>query len=143
MAVTLAQLRALVAVHDFEGFAAAADEMGVSQSAVSHAITALEAELDATLVIRRPAIALTALGSELLPYARSALSSADALVATAARNDWFHPLSQKSSHEIKEIIAMKTYQIRRIENDPRNGSALLTVMIVVVISMMATASLSS
>ena len=36
---------------------------------------------------------------------------------------------------------MKTYQIRRIENDPRNGSALLTVMIVVVISMMATASL--
>jgi DNA-binding transcriptional LysR family regulator len=85
MAVTLAQLRALVAVHDFEGFAAAADELGVSQSAVSHAITALEAELDATLVIRRPAIALTALGSELLPYARSALSSADALVATAAR----------------------------------------------------------
>ncbi|WP_454115008.1 LysR family transcriptional regulator [Microbacterium lacticum] len=84
MAVSLAQFRALVAVTDHGGFAAAADELGITQSAVSHAVAALESELGAVLAVRKPVFALTATGAEVLPHARSALASADALVSAAA-----------------------------------------------------------
>ncbi|MFT3799192.1 LysR family transcriptional regulator [Microbacterium sp.] len=83
MAITLAQLRAFVAVADHEGFAAAADELGVTQSAISHAVATLEGELGLSLLHRRPALCLTTLGDDVLGHARAALASADALVLTA------------------------------------------------------------
>ena len=45
MALTIQQLRALIAVVDRGSFTSAAHELGVSQSAVSHAIAGLEREL--------------------------------------------------------------------------------------------------
>ncbi|MGN9839886.1 LysR family transcriptional regulator [Nonomuraea sp. H19] len=54
--MTLAQLRALIAVAEHGGFTAAADHIGMSQPAVSRAIAALERELGAALFVRhRPA----------------------------------------------------------------------------------------
>ncbi|MFT4052040.1 MAG: LysR family transcriptional regulator [Microbacterium sp.] len=83
MPITLPQLRAFVAVVDHRGFAAAADELGVTQSAVSHTVSALEASLGAPVVVRRPSLEVTALGRDILPHARSALASADALLHAA------------------------------------------------------------
>lgn len=84
MSVTLSQLRMLVAVAEYEGFVAAADELGVTQSAVSHAIAGLEGELGGRLVVRKPSFSLTALGTQILDHARSAIASVDAITDTAA-----------------------------------------------------------
>lgn len=90
MAVTLAQFRALVYVADHGGFAAAADELGVTQSAVSHAVSALEDELECTLVTRRPDVVPTAVGVDVLAHARAALASAEALVVAARQRSQHH-----------------------------------------------------
>jgi len=83
--VTLVQLRALVAVVEAQGFAAAAVALGVSQSAISHSIAALEAVLGSPVILRgtRP-LRPTPLGAQLLPDARRAVESAAALTARAA-----------------------------------------------------------
>lgn len=78
---TLAQLRVLVAVVDTGSFTQAAATLGISQSAVSHALAALEREGPGPLVERGGAVAPTALAQRLLPHARSALASADAFSA--------------------------------------------------------------
>lgn len=84
--VNLAQLRALVAVADTGGFRAAADELGVSQSAVSHAVAALERALGAAVLLRGAPCRPTPLGDQVLPHARTALASAAAVRAVAARH---------------------------------------------------------
>jgi DNA-binding transcriptional LysR family regulator len=85
MRVTLAQLRALVAVVEEQGFVAAATKLGVTQAAVSHAIAALEKAVGAPVVLRgiRP-VSPTPLGRRLLQHARSAVSEAEALEEAAA-----------------------------------------------------------
>ncbi len=90
MTVTLAQFRAFVAVADHGGFAAAAEELRVTQSAVSHAISTLESELGSSLVVRRPGFALTALGADVLGHARAALASSEALALTARQQSEDH-----------------------------------------------------
>jgi DNA-binding transcriptional LysR family regulator len=73
--MNLPQLRALVALADEGSFTAAADSLGVSQSAVSHTLAALERELDLPLVIRsRAGATLTAHGQQAVGHAREALS---------------------------------------------------------------------
>ncbi|MFJ9691286.1 LysR family transcriptional regulator [Kitasatospora sp. NPDC101183] len=84
--VNLAQLRALVAVADTGGFRAAADELGVSQSAVSHAVAALERALGAAVLLRGAPSRPTPLGERVLPHARTAVSSAAAVRAVASRH---------------------------------------------------------
>ncbi|MGK4580136.1 LysR family transcriptional regulator [Kitasatospora sp. HPMI-4] len=84
--VNLAQLRALVAVVENGGFGAAAGELGISQSAVSHAVAALERAVQAPVVHRTGRIRPTRLGEQLLPHARAATASADAIAAIAARH---------------------------------------------------------
>jgi len=84
MSVTLAQLRSFTAVIDEGGFAQAAAQQGLTQSAVSHAVATLEDTLGGTLVNRRPTITVTALGSRVLPHARAAIASADGVTAAAA-----------------------------------------------------------
>lgn len=86
MAITLAQLRALAAIADAGSFSGAAVELGVTQSAVSHAIGALEQELDELLLHRHPVLTLTGFGLQVLDHARRATGAADAVqAATAAR----------------------------------------------------------
>ncbi|MFD6432232.1 LysR family transcriptional regulator [Streptomyces venezuelae] len=84
MTVNFPQLRAFVAVVDAGGFGAAADELGVSQSAVSHAVASLERELAGPLLVRAGQVRTTALGERVLPYARSALSAVRGVEKVAA-----------------------------------------------------------
>ncbi|MFJ6788212.1 LysR family transcriptional regulator [Streptomyces angustmyceticus] len=84
MTVNLPQLRAFLAVVDAGGFSAAAAELGMSQSAVSHAVAALERELAAPLLVRATPARTTALGARVLPHARLALSAARSVEQIAA-----------------------------------------------------------
>jgi len=85
MALTAAQLRALVAVERHGSFSAAADALRVSQPAVSGAVKALEVEVGGPVLDRRSG-RLTDLGSAVLPHALAALGSLDAVVAAAAEH---------------------------------------------------------
>ncbi|MFJ2774851.1 LysR family transcriptional regulator [Streptomyces sp. NPDC087300] len=87
MALNLAQLRAVVAVVDAGGFGTAAKELGLSQSAVSHAVASLERTLAAPLIVRSTPVRPTALGDIVLPHARAAVAAADAVSDAAARYD--------------------------------------------------------
>lgn len=81
---TPAQLRAFVKVADLGSFTAAAAEAGQSQSALSQALSTLEAGLAVELVRRGPRkVELSAQGLHLLPYARAALGSLDSMVSAA------------------------------------------------------------
>lgn len=82
-AVHLAGLRAFVAVVDAGGFGAAADALGISQSAVSHAVGALERTLGAP-VLRRTPVAPTAFGTAVLEHARAAVAAGAAIAGLAA-----------------------------------------------------------
>ena len=78
--VTLDQLRAFALVAELGSFSAAARQLQRVQSAVSHAIGALEAQLGLRLFDRAGrAPALTPAGAELLVRARALLEDADAL----------------------------------------------------------------
>ncbi|MFB7615961.1 LysR substrate-binding domain-containing protein [Kitasatospora sp. NPDC056181] len=84
--VNLAQLRALIAVADAGGFGAAAAELGISQSAVSHAVAALERTLGAPVLHRTAPARPTPLGEQILPHARTAVASAAAVRTIATRH---------------------------------------------------------
>lgn len=83
MALSLAQLRAFVAVLDERSFSGAAEALRVSQPAVSGAVAALEREVGGAVVHRHDATA-TPLGERLLPHARAALEATDRLRAEVA-----------------------------------------------------------
>lgn len=82
MSITIAQLRALVATVDRGSFTVAAADLGVGQSAVSHAVAGLEREVGGPVVARRGAAVATPLGELLLGHARDVLASVDALEAS-------------------------------------------------------------
>jgi DNA-binding transcriptional LysR family regulator len=83
--MNLPQLRALVAVADEGSFTAAADSLGISQSAVSHTLAALERELALPLVIRsRSGATLTAHGQQAVGHAREALRRVERIAQDAA-----------------------------------------------------------
>jgi DNA-binding transcriptional LysR family regulator len=83
--MNLAQLRALRAVHEAGSVTGAATLLGITQSAVSHALTSLESELRLRLVIRdRAGCSLTEPGRRLLPHATEALRHVDRLTEEAA-----------------------------------------------------------
>ena len=85
MALNLAQLRAFLAVVDEGGFGTAADALGITQSAVSHAVAALERTLGHPVLVRRGKARPTAFGAEVLAHARVALAASVAITALAAR----------------------------------------------------------
>lgn len=73
-AVKLSQLRALVAIAGCGNFSEAALQIGISQSAVSHAIASLEAELGVVLLSRgRHGATLTPVGERILAQAQAML----------------------------------------------------------------------
>jgi DNA-binding transcriptional LysR family regulator len=77
-------LRAFLAVVDAGGFSAAAAELGLSQSAVSHAVASLERELTAPLLVRAAPVRTTALGERVVPHARTAVAAARSVEQLAA-----------------------------------------------------------
>jgi DNA-binding transcriptional LysR family regulator len=85
MSVGVAQLRAFVTVVNTGGFGSAAAALGISQSAVSHAVSALERSVGRPVLLRgaggRPTPTL--FGERILDHARSALASVSAIGALA------------------------------------------------------------
>jgi DNA-binding transcriptional LysR family regulator len=78
--VKLSQLRALVAVAAHHNFSEAALSLSISQSAVSHAIATLEAQLGVILLYRgRQGASLTPVGERILKHAQEMLRSLDLL----------------------------------------------------------------
>ena len=70
----ISQLRALVTVADRGNFSAAALDLGLSQSTISHAIATLEEELDVVLLFRgRHGATLTPIGERVITEARQIL----------------------------------------------------------------------
>ena len=83
--VKLSQLKIVVAVAEKENFGEAALELGISQSAVSHAIAALEESLGVVLFSRgRHGATLTPVGESILPHARTVVSGVNAILNEAA-----------------------------------------------------------
>jgi len=82
---TIAGLRAFVAVAEKQHFGSAAKTLGVSQSTLSQALSALEAGLGVQLVERSTRrVFLTTEGSALLPQAQAVIEAAAAFTAAAA-----------------------------------------------------------
>jgi len=82
--VTINQLRAFVAVCDQGSFSGAARQLRRAQSAISHAIKALESAFDVELFERNTRKAtLTAAGRSLLPDARAVISRTEEMKTRA------------------------------------------------------------
>lgn len=80
----ISQLRSLVAVAEHGNFSEAALTLGVSQSAVSHAIASLEAELGVVLFTRgRQGAHLTPVGEQLITQAHQVLGLLEEMAKTA------------------------------------------------------------
>jgi len=80
----LSQLSALVAVAESGSFSAAALQLSLAQSTVSHAIATLESDLGVVLLIRgRSGAVLTPIGVQIYQQARSILQQVSAIRQTA------------------------------------------------------------
>jgi DNA-binding transcriptional LysR family regulator len=79
--MNFSQLQCLVAVVDTGSFTEAAYSVNLTQSAISHAVIALERELGIQLLDRnrKGKVALTSVGDSILPHARALLASAAAI----------------------------------------------------------------
>lgn len=83
--MSLLKYKTLAAVVETGSLTRAADELGCTQSAVSHSIDSIEKELGFTLLLRkRSGIKLTNEGERLMPAVRNLLSSAEQLNQTAS-----------------------------------------------------------
>ena len=79
--MNFSQLQCFVALADTGSFTETAYAIHLTQSAVSHALSALERELGVTLLERnnKGVVALTGIGHTLLPHARALLAQAEAI----------------------------------------------------------------
>ncbi len=86
---TVAQLRAFVAVAEFQHFRDAAASLGVSQPTLSQSLAAMEARLGVRLIERNPRnVLVTSDGQYLLPLAKRAVDAVDAFRAAALPDSW-------------------------------------------------------
>lgn len=79
--MNFSQLQSFVALADTGSFTEAAYSIDLTQSAVSHALAALENELGVTLLERnrKGVVALTAVGQKIIPHVRELLAQAEAI----------------------------------------------------------------
>lgn len=111
--VKLSQLRALVAVAEYGSFGEAALQLSVSQSAISHAIAALEDELGVILLSRgRHGANLTPVGERVLAHARQMLQLLEAIGKEADLSKGLEggqvriaSIRSVGTHALPEIIA--------------------------------------
>src|SRR5690606_29460097 len=81
---TLRQLELFLALVSSNGIASAGAKLGMSPSATSHALRALEAALGTELLDRHsPGVALTYTGEHILPHVRDVFASLQLVQATA------------------------------------------------------------
>lgn len=113
--ITFKQLEAFAFVVDTGTFRAAASALGTTQPNISARITALEAALDARLLIRDAgSVRLTADGEKLLQKARDVLWAAEALLEDAGRREL---IAQTLRLGVTELVACTWLQdfLRRIK----------------------------
>jgi DNA-binding transcriptional LysR family regulator len=78
--MTFTQLEIFALVAELRGFTAAAGRLGISQSAVSHALKSLEREFGVDLIVRHPStIEVTEIGQQLLLRTREILGLSEAM----------------------------------------------------------------
>src|SRR5215472_660630 len=79
--MNFSQLQSFVAVADTSSFTEAAYAIDLTQSAVSHALSALESELGVILLERNRTgvVGLTSVGQKILPHVRALLTQAEAI----------------------------------------------------------------
>lgn len=83
--MNISKYQTLMSVVESGSLTKAADELGCTQSAVSHSIDSLEKELGFSLLLRnRAGVRLTGEGERLIPAVRNLLNSAEQLNQTAA-----------------------------------------------------------
>lgn len=83
--MNFSQLESFVALADLGSFTEAAEQVNLTQSAVSHALASLESELGVTLIERnRKGVgALTPAGATIMPHVRALLAQAEAIEQAA------------------------------------------------------------
>src|SRR2546421_2008296 len=79
--MNFSQLQSFVALAEMGSFTEAAYTVNLTQSAVSHALAALENELGVTLLERnrKGVVALTSVGQKIIPHVRALLAEAEAI----------------------------------------------------------------
>lgn len=82
---SLKRLRYFVALAEFGKFQTAADEVGISQPALSAELKRLEEFVGTPLFLRMPNTTLTEAGAALLPYATATVGAADSFNERAAQ----------------------------------------------------------
>lgn len=126
----LHQLRAFTQVVDCGSFRAAANELHVTQAAVSHSIKSLESRIGATVLVRGPrGVSLTEAGEILLPCARRVVQSVDATSEDlASLNDEgtlrLATFTSASSHYLPGVMRVFHSQFPRINLDIKEGNDL-------------------
>lgn len=111
--IKLSQLRALVAVAQYNNFSEAALQLDLSQSTVSHAISTLESELGVVLLQRgRYGARLTPVGARVVERARQVLASLEDIGAEAEQAKGLQggtlrlaSFRSVSTHVLPEVIA--------------------------------------
>jgi DNA-binding transcriptional LysR family regulator len=100
--MNISQIQSFVALAETGSFTEAAEQLYLSQSAISHALAALERELGVTLIERnrKGVIALSEAGERILPHARAFLSQVSAIEqeAKAAQGHYSGKLRLGSIH---------------------------------------------
>ncbi|MDU6100248.1 MAG: LysR family transcriptional regulator, partial [Acinetobacter sp.] len=78
--MTFTQLEIFALIAELKSFTATAEKLGISQSAVSHALKSLEQQWGINLISRTQSdIELTTTGQQLLPHVKELLSISDTL----------------------------------------------------------------
>lgn len=126
----LQQLRAFVCAVDYGSFRRAADELSVSQAAISHSIKSLEGRVAVTLLVRSArGLSLTEAGEVLLPYARRVLESVDAasedLAALREKGTLrLATFASASSHYLPTVMTAFHARFPRVRLDIQEGNDL-------------------
>lgn len=110
--MSLVQYEIFIKVVELKSFTKAADQLGLTQSAVSHAITGLETEFGFQLISRsRSGMTLTREGTQLLPSIRSVLQDneklhqeASAILGVTAGTLCVGVFTSVSRHLLPQII---------------------------------------
>ena len=86
---TIAQLRAFVAIAEYQHFREAAAALGVSQPSLSQSLATMEQRLGVRLIERNPRrVLVTKDGEFLLPLAKEAVAAVDAFRTAALPDTW-------------------------------------------------------
>lgn len=129
--IQIAALRAFVSAADAGGFSAAAANLGISQPAISFQIAGLESAYSVVLFRRRPKLALTEVGRDILARARLILAHADALedalVAPAQLKRATLKIGYTSANIVMPILApfLNAYPLVRMVTVEDETAALL------------------